>query len=78
GPKHLAVALGVPTLTIHGSSDPAAWTPPHPAHAAVRRDELDCVGCRLNRCPRELECLRELPVERVLEAALALRERTAP
>lgn len=72
GPKHLAVALGIPTVTIHGSSDPASWNPPDPKHLAVRLDELFCIGCGLNACPYNLECLRELPPERVLAAAETL------
>ncbi|MFA6318728.1 MAG: glycosyltransferase family 9 protein, partial [Elusimicrobiota bacterium] len=40
GTKHLAVSLGVPTVTVHGSSDPASWTPPDPRHLAVRREDL--------------------------------------
>lgn len=75
GPKHVAVALGVPTVTIHGSSDPVSWTPVHPAHRAVRRQELFCIGCRLNDCPYDLECLRELPAERVLPAVEELLAR---
>jgi ADP-heptose:LPS heptosyltransferase len=75
GPKHVAVALGVPTVTVHGSSDPAAWTPVHPDHRAVRRDELFCIGCRLNECPYHLECLRDLPAERVLPAVEELLAR---
>ncbi len=72
GPKHVAVGVGTPTVTIHGSSDPAAWTPVHPEHKAVRLDELHCIGCRLNECPYNLECMRQLPAERVLPAAEAL------
>jgi heptosyltransferase III len=73
GPKHLAVAIGVPTLTIHSSSDPKAWTPSeHPLHATVRRDELHCIGCRRNVCPYKLECLKGLETRRVFEAALNL------
>lgn len=75
GPKHVAVAVGTPTVTVHGSSDPAAWTPEHPEHRAVRLDELHCIGCRLNDCPYGLECLRQLPPERVLAAAEALLAR---
>lgn len=75
GPKHVAVAAGIPTLTIHGSSDPKAWTPESPLHAAVRRDELHCIGCRLNDCPYALECLRDLSVERVFTAASKLLDR---
>ncbi|MDD5304457.1 MAG: glycosyltransferase family 9 protein [Elusimicrobia bacterium] len=76
GPKHLALALGVPTVTIHGSSDPVAWTPVHPDHRFVRLEELHCIGCRSNDCPYNLECMRQLPAERVLPAVEQLLART--
>ncbi|MBI4678483.1 MAG: glycosyltransferase family 9 protein [Elusimicrobia bacterium] len=72
GAKHLAVALGVPTLTIHGSSDPASWTPPDPRHLALRREGLPCIGCGLNDCPRGIECLEGLSPEKVFAAACRL------
>lgn len=75
GPKHLAVAHGVPTVTIHGSSDPVSWTPVHPDHLFVRLEELECIGCRSNACPYNLECLRQLPAERVLPAVESLLAR---
>ncbi|MFI5362269.1 MAG: glycosyltransferase family 9 protein [Elusimicrobiota bacterium] len=75
GPKHVALALGVPTVTIHGSSDPASWTPVHPDHRSVRLDELECIGCRSNSCPYNLECMRQLPAERVLPAVEELLAR---
>lgn len=71
GPKHLAVALGVPTVTVHGSSDPKSWNPPHPRHVVARRDELPCIGCGLNSCPTQLECM-DLPAEKVAQACLSL------
>jgi ADP-heptose:LPS heptosyltransferase len=76
GPKHVALALGVPTVTIHGSSDPVSWTPAHPDHRFVRLEELPCIGCRLNDCPYNLECMRQLPAERVLPAVEQLLART--
>ncbi|MBI4061798.1 MAG: glycosyltransferase family 9 protein [Elusimicrobia bacterium] len=76
GPKHLALALGVPTVTVHGSSDPSVWTPAHPDHRFVRLEELHCIGCRLNECPYNLECLRQLPAERVLPAVEELLAKT--
>lgn len=76
GPKHVALALGVPTVTIHGSSDPAAWTPVHPDHLAVRLDELSCIGCRSNECRFNLECMKDLPPERVLPVVERLLSRT--
>ncbi len=75
GPKHMAVGLGVPTLTIHGSSDPVSWTPPDPRHRAVRLEELFCIGCGKNRCPYNLECLSRLSPERVFEEASELMEK---
>ena len=75
GPKHVAVALGVPTVTVHGSSDPVSWTPVHPDHRFVRREELACIGCRSNECPTKIECLRELPAARVLPAVEELLAR---
>ncbi len=75
GPKHVAVGLGVPTVTVHGSSDPASWTPVHPDHRFVRLEELECIGCRSNECPYHLECLRQLPAERVLPAVEELLAR---
>ena len=77
GPKHLAVALGVPTVTIHSSSDPASWTPPHPDHRFARLSELHCIGCGLNECPYNLECLSRLAPERVLPLVSELLDRTA-
>jgi heptosyltransferase III len=72
GTKHLAVALGVPTVTVHGASDPVSWNPPHPNHLVVRRDELPCIGCASNECPTQIECLRDLDAGRVFEAAKKL------
>jgi ADP-heptose:LPS heptosyltransferase len=75
GPKHVAVALGVPTVTIHGSSDPVSWTPVHPDHRFVRLEELPCIGCRSNACPYNLECMTQLPAERVLTSVEVLLAR---
>ncbi len=73
GPKHIAVARGVPTLTIHSSSDPRCWNPPdREHHPVVRRDELECIGCMQNACPYNLECLRELTAESVFPTARRL------
>ncbi|MCX5788318.1 MAG: glycosyltransferase family 9 protein [Elusimicrobia bacterium] len=77
GPKHIAVACGTPTLTIHGSSDPACWNPPHPRHLVARLEDLHCIACRLNDCPYALECMRELSPEGVAFMALELLRETA-
>jgi heptosyltransferase-2 len=78
GPKHVAVALGVPTVTVYGPTNPATWHPPDGPHAALFAEGLDCLFCNANRCPlpgeRHMRCMRDLPVERVVRAARALLE----
>ncbi|MBI4247946.1 MAG: glycosyltransferase family 9 protein [Elusimicrobia bacterium] len=82
GPRHIATALGIPTLTVHGSSDPAAWNPP-PENAEtensrfpfIRREDLFCIGCRKNRCPYELQCLRDLSPQVVFDKLMRLLQR---
>ncbi|HEX7079095.1 MAG TPA: glycosyltransferase family 9 protein [Candidatus Eisenbacteria bacterium] len=75
GPKHVAVALGVPTVTIFGPTHPATWHPPAGPHTALQADGLDCLHCNANRCPlpgdRFLRCMRDVGVERVSAAARA-------
>jgi ADP-heptose:LPS heptosyltransferase len=60
GPKHIAAALGVPTVGIHsGVVDATEWAPLGPRAVAVRR-AMACSPCYLARpqdCHRELACL---------------------
>ena len=76
GPKHVAVALGTPTVTIFGPTDPATWHSPRGPHVTVEAAGLDCLHCNANRCPlpgeRHLRCMRDVTAERVAEAARAL------
>ncbi len=80
GPKHLAVALGTPTVTIFGPTHPATWHPPGGRHALVEATGLDCLHCNANRCPlegeRHLRCMRDVTPERVIEAARSLLNQT--
>jgi ADP-heptose:LPS heptosyltransferase/GT2 family glycosyltransferase len=63
GPKHIAAALGVPTVGIHsGVVDATEWAPLGPRAVAVRRS-MACSPCYLARpqdCHRELACLAGL------------------
>lgn len=83
GPKHLAVAQGVPTLTLFGSTNPAGWQPPLPEHRWLTHS-VDCHPCDLRECPvAGHPCLDDLSPAVVEAAALAQlawlrRNRTAP
>jgi ADP-heptose:LPS heptosyltransferase len=50
GPRHLAVALDVPTYTWFGPTHPGNWTPEDPRHGYWRSD-LPCSGCDRTHCP---------------------------
>jgi len=69
GPRHLAIALGVPTFTWFGPTHPDNWTPDDPRHA-YWRTPLPCGGCDRTSCPH-WNCLPELTPaeagERILE-----------
>ena len=69
GPRHLAVAFGLPTYTWFGPAHPGAWTPDDPRHG-YWRTSLPCRACERTVCPH-WNCLPALAPEdaaaRVLE-----------
>ena len=75
GPKHLAVSVGTPTLTLFGSTDPAGWQPPGQDHSWLTRP-VDCHPCNLTECPvAGHPCLDELEPAEVEAAARELLQR---
>jgi ADP-heptose:LPS heptosyltransferase len=76
GPKHVAVALGLPTITLFGPTNPKTWHPPEGPHTVIEADGLDCLHCNANHCPlpgdRHMRCMRDVAPDRVIEAARAL------
>jgi ADP-heptose:LPS heptosyltransferase len=72
GPKHLAVALGVPTVTVFGPTHPTTWHPPAGPHRVVMARGLACLHCNANVCPlpgeRFHRCMRDVTVEDVVRA----------
>ncbi len=75
GPKHLAVALGVPTVTVFGPTHPGAWQPPSGPHAVVEARGLTCLHCNHTECPlpgdRRMRCMSDVTVAMVAEACRA-------
>ena len=66
GPMHISTALGTPTLSLHGPTDPKLQGPYGKKHEAVLHDELDCIICHRLECPRNHECFLELPHEKAM------------
>ena len=69
GPRHMAEALGVPTVVWMGPTDPR-WSA-HSEATVVRKEDLDCLACHRKTCPIGLPCMRALPPEDVADAILA-------
>ena len=78
GPKHIAAAVGIPTIGIHsGVVDPVEWGPIGPNAVALRRN-MTCSPCYLANaadCPRALACLHFLEPNLVWETADMLLNR---
>lgn len=68
GPRHIAVALGVPTVVVMGPTDPR-----HTHHLLERqrvlREDVECSPCGLKVCPIDHRCMTRLLPERVVAAA---------
>ena len=72
GPMHLAGALGVPAVAIFGPTHPVLGFWPLGERDVFLTADLKCSPCSLHgdrRCPRDWLCLREVTVDRVVQAA---------
>lgn len=76
GLQKIALALGVPTLTIFGPTNPNSILPSDSRHLSVRDENLFCIGCELNCCPYQHECMKNVSVEMVLDNLEELIQRS--
>jgi len=74
GPRHYAVAFGVPVVVIMGPTDPR-YTASSLEKTTVLRRELDCSPCHKKVCPLEHQCMLSIGAEEVLEASEQLLAR---
>lgn len=63
-PRHMATAVGTPTLTILGATD-KYWDYPSPLHRNISLG-APCQPCNSNVCDKNFYCLNELKPENVL------------
>lgn len=68
-PRHIAVAVGTPSLTVLGSTGPS-WTFPSPEHSHIALN-LPCQPCNRNHCP-DIRCLNELAPSPVADRAMEM------
>jgi heptosyltransferase-3 len=68
-PRHFAVAVDTPSLTIHGATG-FGWCFPSGQHTSLAKD-IPCRSCNKNECETR-ECLEEYLPEECLDEALRL------
>lgn len=78
GPKHIAAALGVPSITPYGPADPKVWGAYGTIHQPVFLD-LDCQPCNNFRiCPLGTSaCLTNLKPKAVMDVVARFRNKGA-
>jgi heptosyltransferase-3 len=64
-PRHIAVAVGTPSLTLMGPTSPENWTYPSPLHQVVRGN-VPCLGCQKRVCQKHT-CMQSLTVREVAQ-----------
>lgn len=71
GAMHVASALGVPTVTVFGATDPVT-TGPTGKLARIVREPVECSPCLLRECPIDHRCMERVTAERVADVAWEL------
>jgi len=72
GPLHMAIALGIPTVSMFGPTDPKRFGPLTPEHV-VLEEQIDCRPCHKMLCPRKhLNCMYSLSPDKVITAVQML------
>ncbi|MEY4300142.1 MAG: ADP-heptose--LPS heptosyltransferase 2 [Verrucomicrobiota bacterium] len=74
GTMHLAAFLGVPTVAIFGSTEPALTSPLGDFHEILRQ-KVDCSPCFRRECPIDFRCMTAISPD---EAAEAIARTLAP
>ena len=71
GTMHLAALLGVPTVSIFGSTDPRLTRPLGDGHIVLRH-QVECSPCFLRECPIDFRCMKAVTVQEAVAAVLSL------
>ena len=68
GPLHMAVALGVPTISFMGPTIKERWMPQGSIHAVLRIHDLPCIGCNAGHCRIQThDCMRLITPDMVMD-----------
>lgn len=67
GTMHLAALLGVPVVTIFGSTEPRLTRPLGNGHIILRH-HVECSPCFLRQCPIDFRCMKAVSAQEVVDA----------
>ena len=70
----MASAADIPVVALFGPTDPC-YVGPQNLHSIVVRKDMKCAPCYLNRSCRDVDCMRDLGAEMVMDACRRLLER---
>ena len=71
GLMHVAGALGIPTIAVFGSTNPAATSPVGEKSVVIHHD-VECSPCLKPVCPTDFRCMEMIGVDEVYAAARKL------
>lgn len=69
GTKHLALSLGVPTITLHFINETKEWTPVFDKNHLGLQANVSCSPCRKDTCDKNYICKNSITPEQVFKAA---------
>ncbi|MEO8205573.1 MAG: glycosyltransferase family 9 protein, partial [Chthoniobacterales bacterium] len=74
GTMHLAAYLGVPTISIFGSTEPILTGPIGPNQHVVRH-QVECSPCFLRECPIDFRCMTAVEPAEIAQLTLTTLEK---
>ncbi len=74
GVMHLASAADCPVVALFGPTDPV-FVGPQNEESIVVRHEMPCMPCYMSNPCKEIDCMRGLDADVVLEACISIMER---
>ena len=76
GLAHLAAAAGIPLVVLSGADRPSETSPISEKKVVIIRDNLDCISCVKNICPKKddafMRCMKDISVDEVFQAARSM------
>ncbi len=72
GPVHISAAMGIPTVSIFGSTSPE-WTAPRGSRSRIVTSRAECSPCFRKECPEgDTHCLQDIGTDDVFDAAMEI------